>query len=147
MQHSFSPIPLITQAQKTNATHTAIIDCDNRYTYQDLLDASAKIATLLLDGKDNLAEARVAYLVPSTFDYPAVQWGIWRAGGIAVPLCTMHPASELAYVIEDSDASIVIAHPQYEEILRPVAEKLNRRFLLTTELQNAEVGKDRKSVV
>lgn len=137
MANSVSLIPLIAQAQSQDTSHTAIIDSQGSYTYQNLLDASAKIAAALLDGKADLMKARVAYLVPSTFDYPAVQWGIWRAGGIAVPLCTMHPASELAYSIEDSDASIVVAHPQYEEILRPVAEKLNRKFLLTTELQNA----------
>jgi len=137
MINSPSLIPLIAQAQKCDTSCTAIIDSENSYTYQNLLDASAKIATALLDGKADLSEARVAYLVPSSFDYPAVQWGIWRAGGIAVPLCTMHPASELAYSIEDSDASIVVAHPQYEEILRPIAENLKRKFLLTTELQNA----------
>ncbi len=140
MQMLTSQIPLIAQAQNSDFSRTAIIDSQKSYTYQDLLDASAKIATTLLDGKENLAEARVAYLVPSSFDYPAVQWGIWRAGGIAVPLCTMHPASEIAYSIEDSDASIVIAHPEYEEILRPVAGKLKRKFLLTTELQNGETG-------
>jgi malonyl-CoA/methylmalonyl-CoA synthetase len=135
-----SRIPLISQAQNSDISRIAIIDSFNNYSYQDLLDASAKIAATLLDGKADLAQARVAFLVPSTFDYPAVQWGIWRAGGIAVPLCTMHPASEFAYSIEDSDASIVVAHPQYEEILRPVAEKLHRKFLLTTELQNAAPG-------
>lgn len=153
MHKQISRIPLIAQTQNRDTSRTAIIDSAKNYTYQDLLDASAKIATTLLKGKTDLAEARVAYLVPSSFDYPAVQWGIWRAGGITVPLCTMHPASELAYVIEDSDASIVVAHPQYEEILRPVAENLHRRFLLTTELQTGEavelpdVSPDRSAMI
>ena len=48
---------------------------------------------LRLLGRDatDLAEARVAFLVPPGFDHVAVQWGIWRAGGIAVPLATSHP--------------------------------------------------------
>jgi malonyl-CoA/methylmalonyl-CoA synthetase len=140
MLNSTSRIPLISKAQNGDASRIAIIDSNKSYSYQELLDASAKIATTLLDDKTDLAEARVTYLVPSSFDYPAVQWGIWRAGGIAVPLCTLHPAGELAYSIEDSDASIVVSHPQYEAILRPVAENLNRKFLLTTELQNAAPG-------
>src|SRR5690606_34307075 len=115
----------------------AIVDFEKSYTYQELLDVSAAVATALLDGKSDLNGERVAFLVPSCFDYPAVQWGIWRAGGVAVPLCTMHPASELTYVIEDSDASIVVAHPQYADVLRPISEKLNRKFYLTTALKDA----------
>jgi malonyl-CoA/methylmalonyl-CoA synthetase len=134
MNNPISRIPLIAQVQTNNTLRTAIIDSRKSYTYQDLLDASAKIATTLLDGKNDLAEARVAYLVPSAFEYPAMQWGIWRAGGIAVPLCTMHPANELAYAIEDSGASIIVAHPQYADILRPIAENLKRRFLTTDEV-------------
>src|SRR5690606_9279845 len=80
-------------------------------------------------------------------EYPAVQWGIWRAGGVAVPLCTLHPANELAYVIEDSDASVVVAHPQYEELLRPIAEELGRRFVLTTEIMaSPESGAPEKAL-
>ena len=92
---------------------------------------------MLLQGSHDLEEKRVAYLVPPTFEYAAVQWGIWRAGGIAVPLCTQHPAPELAYSITDSDAEIVIAHPSYAALLEPVAKELGRRFLLTTDLPSA----------
>lgn len=140
IMHSLSLIPLIAQAQNGDTSRTAIIDANGSYSYEQLLEASAHIALALLNGEEDLAQERVAFLVPSTFDYPALQWGIWRAGGIAVPLCTMHPAGELAYVIENSDASIVVAHPEYESLLRPVAEQLNRRFYLTTELQEKEVA-------
>lgn len=137
---STSRIPLIAQAQNGDISRTAIIDSHGSYSYEQLLSASANIALALLDGEGDLNEQRVAFLVPSTFDYPALQWGIWRAGGIAVPLCTMHPANELAYVIENSDASIVIAHPEYESLLRPVAERLNRRFFLTTEFNETKAS-------
>ena len=63
----------------------------------------------LLDGRDDLNEARVAFLVTPGFDYVAVQWGIWRAGGIAVPLPMSHPPAELEYLVRDSEASIVVA--------------------------------------
>ena len=140
MATKMSRIPLIAQAQNRDTLRTAIIDSAKSYTYQDLLDTSAAVATALLDGKEDLAGERVAFLVPSCFDYPAIQWGIWRAGGIAVPLCTMHPASELAYVIEDSDASIVVVHPQYADILQPIAEKSGRRFVLTNEIMTGAAG-------
>ena len=46
----------------------------------------------------------MAFLVPPSFAYAAVQRGIWRAGGVAVPLAISHPPAELEYVIRDSGA-------------------------------------------
>ena len=126
-------IPLIRRAS-VHAERTAIIDGNGAHTYSDLLDASARVSGWLRGESGDLAEARVAFLVPSSFTYAAVLWGIWQGGGIAVPLCTQHPAHELTYVISDSGAEIVVSDPQYESLLRPVAEALGRRFLLTTEI-------------
>ena len=53
----------------------------------------------------------MAFLVPPGFEYAAVQRGIWRAGGVAVPLAVSHPPAELEYVIRDSGASVVVADP------------------------------------
>src|SRR5207245_8929576 len=94
-------------------------------------DASARVAASLLDGAGDLHEQRVAFLTRPGFDYAAVQWGIWRAGGIAVPLCVSHPRSELEYVILDADADTVVAHPAFEDILGSIAREHHRRFLTT----------------
>lgn len=113
----------------------AIIDAEGEHSYGDLLEASARVATHLLDGGDDLAETRVAFLVEPGFEYAAVQWGIWRAGGVAVPLAVSHPAPELEYTIEDSDADIVIAQPAFADRLREIAGRRGSRFLLTDELR------------
>ena len=125
-------LPLIDRANQ-NPTKTAIVATEGTFTYQDLLETSAKIATKLLDNIADLQEQRVAFLIPSGFQYVATQWGIWRAGGVAVPLCVSHPKPELDYVISDSGASIIIAHPSFENLLRPIAEERNIRFILTSE--------------
>jgi malonyl-CoA/methylmalonyl-CoA synthetase len=113
-------LPLIERA-KTYEKSIAIVANEGTFTYQDLLDTSAQIATLLLDGKEDLQEARVAFLIPSGFHYVTTLWGIWRAGGIATPLCVSHPRPELEYVIADSGASIIIAHPDFADLLGPIA--------------------------
>ena len=109
-------LPLVARA-RNYAARTAIVAAEGTFTYADLLDASARVAASLLDGRGDLREARVAFLVPPGFQYAAVQWGIWRAGGVAVPLAVSHPATELEYVIRDSDAEIVVAHPDFESTL------------------------------
>jgi malonyl-CoA/methylmalonyl-CoA synthetase len=125
-----SELPLIARA-RCHGDRTAILAPEGVFTYRQLLDASARVATALLDGADDLREKRVAFLTPPGFEYPAVQWGIWRAGGIAVPLCVSHPRPELEYVILDSDAEIVVAHPAFEEMLGSIAREHGRRFLTT----------------
>ena len=126
-------LPLIDRALEF-ATSVAIVTDNQAFTYQDLLAASSLIATQLLAELPDLAEQRVAFLVPAGFDYVATQWGIWRAGGVAVPLCVVHPRPELAYVIANSAAKIVVAHPNFAAIVQPIAAEQGLRFILTTDL-------------
>jgi malonyl-CoA/methylmalonyl-CoA synthetase len=124
-------LPLVTRARE-NAGRTAIVAAEGTFTYVELLDASARVAAALLAGRDDLGEARVAFLAPPGWDYVALQWGVWRAGGIAVPLAVSHPPAELEYVVQDADAEIVVAHP--------VAERNGRRFLPSGDALAAEPG-------
>ena len=64
----------------------AVTSDGHDHSYDSLLSVSEAIAASLLDGSTDLDEQRIAFLIPASFDYVAVQWGIWRAGGIAVPL-------------------------------------------------------------
>ncbi|HEV2131852.1 MAG TPA: acyl-CoA synthetase, partial [Longimicrobiaceae bacterium] len=104
------------------------------------LDASARVAAALLDGGRDLREARVAFLAPPGWHYVAAQWGIWRAGGVAVPLALSHPPAELEYVIQDADAAVVLTHPELAERVQPIAEREGRRFLTTAEALRAEAA-------
>ncbi len=125
-------LPLITRTQEHNEK-IAIVTTQSAYTYGDLHHTSCSMAIALLKDAEDLQQQRVAFLIPPGFEYVATQWGIWRAGGIAVPLCISHPRPELEYVITNSGASIIVAHPNFEAILRPIAVEQNLRFILTSE--------------
>ena len=58
-----SPIPLITRAEGFG-DRTAIIASEGTFTYAQLLADSAAVASCLLDGESDLADARVAFLTP-----------------------------------------------------------------------------------
>ncbi|MEM5786661.1 MAG: acyl-CoA synthetase [Syntrophobacteraceae bacterium] len=116
------PIPLIERAEQ-HPGRTAILAGEGTFTYRQLLEASGRVAGFLLDGKADLEEQPVAFLAPPGFHYVALQWGIWRAGGIAVPLSLYHPRPELEYVIEDTASGRLLAHPDLIERLRPIAEE------------------------
>ncbi|BAY78105.1 AMP-dependent synthetase and ligase [Nostoc linckia NIES-25] len=132
-------LPLITRAQE-HKDKIAIATTQGVFTYQDLLHTSSQIATNLVENADDLHEERVAFLIPPGFEYVATQWGIWRAGGIAVPLCVSHPRPELEYTIANSGASIIVAHPDFEDTLQAIAKSQNLRFILTSQTLPSNVG-------
>jgi malonyl-CoA/methylmalonyl-CoA synthetase len=128
-------IALIERAQG-HAERTALIDDDGRMTYAQLLSASTRAASCLLAEQQDLAQARVAFLVPPSIDYVVAAWGTWRAGGIAVPLCTTHPSPELEQTIGDSGATILVAHPSYRAVLAEIAERRRLRLLSSDQLRS-----------
>ncbi len=99
----------------------AVVASEGTFTFGDLQAATERVGSALLDGTPDLAEARVAFLVPPGFRYAAILWGTWAAGGMAVPLATSFPAPELRYVIEDSGAAVIIAAGEFRAVLEPVA--------------------------
>ena len=112
----------------------AIVAADGVFTYPDLDDASRRVASALLDGAADLAEARIAFHIPPSCAWVAVRQGIWRAGGVTVPLAASHPATELEYTIRDSGATQVVAHPSSAALLAPIAKAAGARLLITDEL-------------
>jgi malonyl-CoA/methylmalonyl-CoA synthetase len=108
---------------------TAIIADGRRYSYEELDEASRRVAGALLGDNQDLNQTRVAFLVSPGFTYAAVQRGIWRAGGVAVPLAVSHPAAELDYVIRDAAASVVVADSAFREVAAPLARAARARFL------------------
>ena len=119
---------------------TAIVDCGGSYTYEALLRSSQGAASYLLDGKEDLKEDRVAFIVPPGFEYTALLLGIWQAGGIAVPLCVSHPDPELEYVIRDSGAGIVVAHSDFSGRLKNLARRNGARFAHLEETLETHAG-------
>ena len=107
LMNDASPLPFVAQAQ-LHEERFAIIDRQTAFTYRDLLDASSRVAGALLAGGRDLREARVAFLITPGFQWVAVLWGIWRAGGVAVPLPLNAAKAELEYILEDAQASILM---------------------------------------
>lgn len=103
-----SELPLIARA-RTFENRRALRIGDSFVSYGELVDASSRVAAALLGGSADLAEARVAFMAPAGFEYVAIQWGIWLAGGIAVPLSAHATAPELTHVLSDSDAAMIVA--------------------------------------
>lgn len=126
-------LELISRAQH-HGDRPALLAPEGVFSYQDLLSASDLVATRLLAGRDDLEGERVCYLVPPGWEYTAVQWGVWRAGGLGVPLATSHPPAELAYVLEDAGPEAVVVHPALLERVESVSRDRGCSVLQTPAL-------------
>jgi malonyl-CoA/methylmalonyl-CoA synthetase len=91
---------------------------ERTYTYRHLLDESAKVANALLQGRAGLQGARIGLMMAPGFGFVAALWGIWRAGGTAVPLCLSHPAPALARTLSDSGAELSLADEAHAPLLQ-----------------------------
>jgi malonyl-CoA/methylmalonyl-CoA synthetase len=123
---------------------TAVLDPQGEFTYDHLLDVSSRGAAALLAGREDLLEERVAFLVTPGFPWVAVQWSIWRAGGVAVPLPLNSTKPELEYLIDDTSASTLVFDAQAASLLAPIVAARGIRSLPYEQLlafQAAELPK------
>jgi malonyl-CoA/methylmalonyl-CoA synthetase len=128
-------LPVIARAQ-CNKELVAAIDIRRTCTYNDLLDASMRVAKALLAGRADLREERVAFLLPPGIPWIATLWGIWQAGGIAVPLALSSARPELEYYMGDAGASAIICDAATEAMAEPIASAKNIATLAYEEIQN-----------
>ena len=112
----------------------AVVDKTGSYTYSQLLSKSEQIAFSLLNNKEDLDQERVAFMLDPGFDYVSMQWGIWRAGGIAVPLCISYPFPSLNYVLQDTGAERVICGQAYLEVLSPLNDDSNIELIALNQI-------------
>jgi len=116
----------------------AIVADGRAFSYDELDAASKRVAGKLLGDNDDLNQTRVGFLVSPGFAYAAIQRGIWRAGGVAVPLAVSHPPAELEYVVRDADASVVVADASLRDVGKALARTARARFVLAEEALGAD---------
>jgi len=124
------------------ADRTAIVDADGPTSFRELDRAAHRVARTLLDGRESLHEARIAFLHPPGRHWVAAQWGIWRAGAMAVPLAASHPLPELDFVLQDADPAALIASASFAARLHPLAAARSLPLCLDDEIfsQSEEIS-------
>ena len=115
-------------AGKKNKKDVAIIDDHGVYTYKDIISYSQQLYLEILNqlakGHNSLLnQNRIGFISSNNAFYTVCQWAIWMAGGVVVPLCKSHPESELQYIIENSQCTLVIADDKHSEKIRNVKQK------------------------
>jgi malonyl-CoA/methylmalonyl-CoA synthetase len=98
---------------------------DDSISYGNLQKDVDDFARYLLAEKTDLAEECVAMLLPAGRDYVIALLGIWRAGGVAVPLSTAAATKELEYALRTARAARLITNDDNAEKIAASCKTLN----------------------
>ncbi|MEX2469885.1 MAG: acyl-CoA synthetase, partial [Pseudohongiellaceae bacterium] len=113
---------------------TALVDGDESFSYGEVNQRISRFATGLLDGKSDLEEERIAFFFPACLDYVTVMHGVWRAGGIAVPLNVASAVAELDHYLTSANVKRLIAGEEYHDSLRALCDELDIRLLAVSDV-------------
>jgi len=108
---------------KKNLKRIAITDKERSYSYQELMEISDLLSSGLLLNTSDLKEKRVGLFINPSFDYVATLWGIWKAGGISVPLNLSATDRELTYYTRETNINLIIVDSENKEKLAKFAYK------------------------
>ena len=130
--------PLLFPAFNDSNTATALHCKDGDWTYAALNKYINQTASALLGNSKDLAEERIAFFMPASADYVALLLGIWRAGGIAIPLNTSAALPELEHALLSAGVTrLVISGSTDAQVhlgLQALCDKLRVRVLQMEEL-------------
>jgi malonyl-CoA/methylmalonyl-CoA synthetase len=145
--------PILARAAR-HGERLALVDGEGKCTYERLLALASGVAGALLAGRVDLGEERVVFLTQPGIPWVAAQWGIWLAGGIAVPLPLGAPLPELEYLLDDTRATVAVVDESAEPVLAAALAARRVRLVRLREAMGAspaarlpEVGPGRRAMI
>ena len=136
------------------ADRIAAIDTSGQHTYSEILNLANSTANKLLGNKEDLNEERILFMVAPGHKYISTQWGIWIAGGIAVPIALSHPTEEINHIIQDTSSKKIILDPEYSDTLENLNNKNDIEFITTNEINTSfsnskypEIDESRRAMI
>ena len=120
-------------------TKVALVFGESTCTYAELDRRISQFASGLLGDAADLQEQRIAFMVPTSLDYVTTLLGIWRAGGIAVPLNSTSTTPELDHALSCAGVSCLIANPEYQKKLSGLSSSREINMSAVDEVLRGEI--------
>lgn len=118
----------------------ALVEGSKNYTYAQVNERINRFASGLLRGGPDLQEERIAFYIPASVDYVTTMHGIWRAGGIAIPLNVASAVAELDHYLRCASVTRMIANSEYQDELRDLCQTLNIELLAVEDVMVKVAG-------
>lgn len=98
---------ILAEAAHRHADKTAVIQGDTAVDYATLWRQARGYAAVLREQGVKPGD-RVALLAPNVLDFPRAYFGILALGAVVVPVHLLGTADEIAYVLSDSGANLLV---------------------------------------
>lgn len=108
---SLSLAMLLAESARKYPDRIAAVLGDERITYARLWDEALRFAAVLREEYDVRAGECVALLMPNVIDFPRAYYAVLALGAVVVPVHALLTPEEIEYVLRDSGAKLLIAHP------------------------------------
>ena len=119
---------------ETSPENIALIDGDVHFTYGELARRIDRLAGGLLAGSHDLGETRVAFLVPASVDYVIALHGVWRAGGIAIPLNVASTEPEWEHCLTSAGVTQLLTTEATRRSIQGLCDRLSIPLALVDEV-------------
>jgi long-chain acyl-CoA synthetase len=129
MSENLARILIETAAKHRDKTAFKLDDIELSYSMLD--EASARVAALLRD-RGIEAGDRVGLMLPNVPYFPAIYYGILRAGAVVVPMNVLLKEREVHFYLEDSGAKILFAWHGFAEAAEAGAADAGAECILVT---------------
>jgi fatty-acyl-CoA synthase len=126
---ALTPTAFLRRSALVYADKTAVIDGGERWTYAQLFDRCTRLAGALRHAGVQAGE-RVAVLAPNTHVLLESHYGVPYAGATLVALNVRLTAADLTYIIEHSDAKILIYDFEFEDTACTIAAAVKHKLTL-----------------
>jgi malonyl-CoA/methylmalonyl-CoA synthetase len=103
-------------------------------TYATLHKRVEDFAIGLISDRGDLAEERIAFLMPGSLNYVTTLLGVWKAGGVAVPLSVSSALPELEHALSSAAVTRIIVGREHQEPLRELCLTLKIAIISAEEL-------------
>ncbi len=133
------PFPAINYSNE----QVALQDGATLWTYTELRQRIDRFASGLLGKSRDLKEERIAFFIPASVDYVTTLLGVWRAGGIAVPLNTASAMPELEHALSSAGVTRLVlsitSNPESLVPLHSLCKALKIKVVTVTELLSDKI--------
>src|SRR5215211_8638543 len=122
-------VRILTDTVERRGDKTAFKLDDVELSYSMLDEGSARVGGLLRS-KGLEAGDRVGLMMPNVPYFPAIYFGILRAGGVVVPMNVLLKGREVEFYLDDPGANLLFAWGDFGEAAEAGAESAGAEVIL-----------------
>ncbi len=119
-----TPLRFLRYSSREYPARTAVVCGDQRFTYAQFSDRAARLGGALLALGIKPGD-RVAYLSANCHRLLEGYYGVLEAGGVLLPLNIRLAPAELAYILNDSEASVLFFEQQFLPLVESFRTELS----------------------